>query len=226
VLADRAARTEHPRHQLREHRQRHDGAGVEIAAGRAAVEQMVELVALDPRQRYFRFATPRREMRRWRAVLAQQAFISVDVSLGHAARTVDAVPARSHVREGRGGVPAHCAIGHIRVRSDALVFRLGQQQTRREQRIDRVGIEPHAQDFPRCPVDRAHHTQQLHLRCIDFDRSWQVWRMCKPRQATHHPGAPGQQVVQLERRYLAWLQPHHRTPPQSHPVPRRTPLLR
>ena len=42
-----AARAEHPRHQLRERRQRHVCFGIVIAAGGAGIQQRIEVVALD-----------------------------------------------------------------------------------------------------------------------------------------------------------------------------------
>ena len=112
-MAD-AARAEHPCHQLREGGERHLRDGIVIPAGRARVEQSIEVIALDPRQGNVRLGREGwLDRRRRQPVLAQQPFIGVDVGLGHALRPVDTFPARRHVRHRRGWMPTLLAKGRI-----------------------------------------------------------------------------------------------------------------
>ena len=73
-------------------------------------------------------------------MLAQQAFVVVQILLGHAAGAIDALPAGRHMRQCGCRVPTLRAVGGIGCGSvvDANdTFRLGLQQSGRQQGIHR-----------------------------------------------------------------------------------------
>ena len=193
---------------------------IEIATGRARIQQRIQRGRGSARQADARFGRAavvrhrrRRPIRRAESLGGQQA------GLLHFAGGIDPVPARGRM-PGRGeSMPMLVAEAFVERARHRPRLGAADQQPGLQQAPHAGCAVPRTQRGGRAPVAWTQFAQQRHVFGIHVDRFGQLRRMRLPLDPAHHAGAAGEQAGQFDMGHLARFQPQHRASPDSHCPP-------